>query len=520
MAKRKTTAKKPYDKKSYRKESYRKKSYNRAYLAPLVFAPCAVITAVAQASVEGFSFRYLFPIMVASVWIIIAAYSTLLKRSFISDVSPYLVAPFGLLIRTGRLVLGLGTAGAWVVKLLSLNFGTNNPLAREDLIPYSFDTLKGHGKVMQRLNRMQSCILGRNTERVLFCDWLDAKHILIQGTTGTGKTTVALTMILSMLMVGPAIFSKWRFKIHDAKHVIGTWFLPLARTFPERFKVVMEFEEALAEAEELYKEMRTRLEAIGEAGMEPEDAGLDRILYMCDEPQVWYREGEDGKRYNWLVGNLVNLGRQAGIHVVLITPYALARVIDTEYRGNLRIITGYMKKNSIPSHGIADVVRLKKHQFLYEEEPVDAEVFFETYSINRSDLDWIVDAMLQADVIGKDPAGIVAPDEMVVHIFATTPDCGLRTIQKLGLQHCEALLVNGHIEAMPFPWSQIRIENGVPKPSKRADRWIRQHVEIMIEAGIAEDAGAGKARKFIAGNATNAIALWREYKANQINVRL
>jgi hypothetical protein len=501
-----------------KKKQKQAKSYNSLYLIPLVFAPCAVFTALAQISQEGATFRYLFPISVAAIWAFAAIYSVLLKRSFMADASVLLILPFGLLVQLARGMVGLGGAAKWMVKLATLSFGTHNPLERENKIPYALNTLKGHGHVMRRLNRMQSAVLGRNTERVLFCNWLDAKHILIQGTTGTGKTTVALTMILSMLMVGPAIFSKWRFKIHDAKHIIGTWFLNIARAYPEKFKVVMEFEDALAEAEELYKEMRERLQIIGEAGMEPEDADLDRILYLCDEPQVWYAEGKEGKRYQWLVSNLVNLGRQAGIHVVLITPYALAKVIDTEYRGNLRIITGYMKKNSIPSHGIAAVVELRKHQFLYEEDPVQAEVFFETYAVGRQDLDWIVEVLLEESVVSE--TGAIDPRELAVHIFSNTPECGIRTIQKIGLQHCQALLENSQIDAVPFPWSQIRIEDGVPKPSKKANVWTRDILDQMVEAGIAENTGQGKAKRFIGGNPTNAIALWREYSLQKPSVGL
>lgn len=480
---------------------------SRLLFIPLIVAPCAIFGPIIEGASEGWSPRLFFPIGVFVYWLVVSAWSFGLKRNIFDDLSPFLVFPIGILNRGRQGVAGAGKAGSWGKRMATQDFKEQAPVHADRFIPRKFDTVSEHGRVMALLARGKVAVMARNQRRVIYLDFKDAKHLLIQGTTGTGKTTIALTILMSMLLPGPSVFTKWRFYLHDAKHVIGTWFLPVQAMFPEYFSVQMKFDGALAQAEELVEEMQRRLEMIGEGGMEPEDVGLGRICFVSDEPQVFYDKKlyPDGPRYEAAIKHLVNLGRQAGIHVILITPYALADVISTQYRGNLRIITGFMKKNTIASHGIPGVTKLREFEFLYEEQPTQEEVFCQTYAISKADLAPILDKL------GDEAAH--TPAELMLHIFAGTKNCGYRKIYKIGLERCQIMLDKGEIEAIPAPWSEIEMVEGEAKPSRAAAATVKALMDQFIEAGIAEDAGTGKARKFIAGDYATALTLWRKYKA-------
>jgi hypothetical protein len=494
--------------------SGRKKTSNFMY-ALLFLSPCPVLIPFIQTAADGWKFQYIFPMVVYGLIFIGSAYSVVLKRNFITDIAPIALIPIGLV----RRLLDIGRAGAgaasWSKRIATRDIKQDNLLERADFVPANLFDLVDHEKIMPRLNRGQHAVLGHNSRRVVTVDWLDARHLIFTGVTGYGKTTVALTVLASMLMVGPSILKKWRFKIHDAKRVVGWWFKPLAQALPDSFEVHMDFDNSFAALKELHAEMQTRNELVGKAGMEPEDAGLDRIIVFLDEVAEFYGHHEHGKEYQRMVQELVNQGRQAGIHMVLVTYYALAEVVSSRYRGNLRIATAHMKEETIRSHGIKNVHLLKRHEFLYEEDPGQDEVFFKTYRVGRDDILRLADQLIGDTMVQTN----VDPVEVMIRIAASMPNVGYRTYQRVGLQQCQAMVASSQLEEVPFPWSQIEIredEKGVEKPfpSKEADQWIRERVADLKELGIlSEPEGQGKAPRFAQDNVTNAIAIWRQYNS-------
>jgi len=485
--------------------------YTSLLFIPGVFAPCIIATALFKIGEDGASIRYILPIIAFAGWLLSGLWAAVLKRSLVNDVSPWLVLPLGLVYRLFQVGRVAGGAARWSRKMATKDFRGQSPVtSSEAFVPRSLDILLEHTASMQRLRRMRDAVLGWNHKRVVFVDWHDAKHLLIQGSTGVGKTTVALTILLSMLGVGPSIFSKWRFHLHDAKRVMGYWFLPLSKMFPDKFIVHMEMEGALEDMRSVYAQMEERSQKIGLAGgkMTPEDAGLDRILIMVDEPQMWYDKDvyrHEAREYEAYVKQLVNAGRQAGLHVVLITPYALREVINTQYRGNLRVVTGHLKKNTIASHGISSVPDLDAYEFLYEERPTDQEVFLRSFMVDEAHRDQVLSQFTEA--------AIKAPDEMMLHIFATVNGAGYRTIQKVGRQRYE---VQAKPSDIPFPFNKIKIEDGKPLPTKAAKTWVEATMKDFVEAGIAEPQGQGKPFAFKFGSYAEALAAWREYRADKL----
>lgn len=486
--------------------------YTQLIFLPGIFAPCIIATALFKMGEDGFSLQYALPLIAFAGWLVSALWAVLLRRSLVNDISPWLVLPLGMIHRIFQVGTAAKGAAQWSRKMVTKDFrGQSQITSSKAFVPRSLDILLEHDASMQRLRRMKDAVLGWNHKRVVFIDWYDAKHLLIQGSTGVGKTTIALTILLSMLGLGPSVFSKWRFHLHDAKRVMGYWFLPLSKMFPDKFVVHMEMEGALQDMRNLYAQMEERSKKIGLAGgkMTPEDAGLDRILVMIDEPQMWYDQDvykQEAREYEAYVKQIVNAGRQAGFHVVLITPYALREVINTQYRGNLRIITGHLKKNTIASHGISSVLDLAAYEFLYEENPIEQEVFLRSFMVDEGHRDRVFSGFTEA--------ATREPDEMMLHIFATVGGAGYRTIQKVGRQRCEAQAKSE--SDIPFPFSKIKIEDGKPMPSRAAKDWVEATMRDFVDAGIAEPQGQGKPFAFKLGSYAEALAAWREYRANKL----
>jgi len=280
--------------------SGKKKTSNVMY-ALLFLSPCPVLIPFIQTATDGWQFRYIFPMVVYGLIFIGATYSVILKRNFITDVAPIALLPIGLVLRILDFFRAGASAATWSRRVITRDIKDDNALQRADFIPSGLFGLYDHPKVMPKLTRGKHAVLGRNEERVVMLNWLDARHVIFTGVTGYGKTTVALTVLASMLMVGPSILKKWRFKIHDAKRVVGWWFKPLAQALPDSFEVHMDFDNSFAALKVLHAEMQERNELVGKAGMEPEDAGLDRILVFLDEVAEFYGHPEHGKEYQRMV---------------------------------------------------------------------------------------------------------------------------------------------------------------------------------------------------------------------------
>lgn len=197
--------------------------------------------------------------------------------------------------------------------------------------------------------------LSANGEEAVW-DVSNAPHMLVAGTTGSGKSVTQRTILLHALQ-----HPKWRVVLIDPKRVE----LSIYKTHPNVLKSVTEIEESVALLEQLEQEMTDRYERMQSMGhainhFELLDNPPPAILLMVDETfQLLSPTGiksEDGKaidamkaRAAVILSSIARLGRACGVHMVLATQRPDAKVLPGELKLNLeaRIAQGRMDK--IPS---------------------------------------------------------------------------------------------------------------------------------------------------------------------------
>lgn len=183
-----------------------------------------------------------------------------------------------------------------------------------------------------------------------------APHLLVAGTTGSGKSVTQRTILLHALQS-----PKWRVVLIDPKRVE----LSVYKTHPHVLKSVTEIDESVALLEQLDQEMSNRYKLMQSGDtvsnhFEMLDNPPPAILLMVDETfQLLSPTGiksDEGKeidamkaRAAVLLSSIARLGRAAGIHMVLATQRPDAKVLPGELKANLdaRIAQGRMDK--IPS---------------------------------------------------------------------------------------------------------------------------------------------------------------------------
>ena len=157
----------------------------------------------------------------------------------------------------------------------------------------------------------------------------DVAHVLISGTTGSGKTALCQTMILSLAMTHRR--SQLQFVLIDPKRRAFAPFAPLPHLLRP---IVGEAAEAASALGELVQLMETRMLAPtqAEAQASGQDASEPRIVVVLDElADLMHARGQA------LVAPLTQLvqrGREAGIHVIACTQKPSAQALGTLVRAN------------------------------------------------------------------------------------------------------------------------------------------------------------------------------------------
>ena len=150
----------------------------------------------------------------------------------------------------------------------------------------------------------------------------DVAHVLIAGTTGSGKTALCQTMILSLAMTHRR--SQLQFVLVDPKQRA---FAPF-KTLPHLLRpVIGDAREAVDALCELARLMEVR--GLGEA--------TPRIVVVLDELADLMHANAGGKALNEHLTRLVQRGREAGIHVMACTQKPSSQVMGTLIRANFPV---------------------------------------------------------------------------------------------------------------------------------------------------------------------------------------
>ncbi|MBE9470533.1 MAG: DNA translocase FtsK [Chloroflexi bacterium] len=157
----------------------------------------------------------------------------------------------------------------------------------------------------------------------------DVAHILVAGTTGSGKTALLQTMILSLAMVNsPPIGGGGRevsLVLIDPKGCAFSLFegLPhLARP------VIRDMEETTEALQSLVRLMERR-------GQGDKETGHPHVVIVIDELADLLMVG--GKAIQWALTRLTQRGREAGIHIIAATQKPTTAVLGSLVKANFPV---------------------------------------------------------------------------------------------------------------------------------------------------------------------------------------
>jgi S-DNA-T family DNA segregation ATPase FtsK/SpoIIIE len=170
----------------------------------------------------------------------------------------------------------------------------------------------------------QSALLGLNESGVPLLLRLpspEVAHVLVSGTTGSGKTALAQTMALSLALNNR--LSEVQLILIDPK---GEGFGPLGGLPHLLRPVVHEIHQAIFLLGELVEEMVRR---------DREGISEPRVVIFIDEVADLMEQG--GNAMNRLLTRLTQRGRSAGIHIIACTQKPLAASIGSITRSNFPV---------------------------------------------------------------------------------------------------------------------------------------------------------------------------------------
>ena len=173
-----------------------------------------------------------------------------------------------------------------------------------------------------------SGIIGTDTDnRQTLATLDDLTHLLIAGTTGSGKSVCLNTLLMSLLCYNaPATLV---LLLIDLKRVEFT----IYKNAPHLIRqVATEPEEAVSVLVWLVAEMERRYKVMAELGIEKNKGHLKKILLVVDELSDLILTVEKAKP---LLIKLLQKARACGIHVIVATQSPRAKILDGVMLANL-----------------------------------------------------------------------------------------------------------------------------------------------------------------------------------------
>lgn len=195
-------------------------------------------------------------------------------------------------------------------------------------------------------------ILGRDSEgNAVIEDLADMPHVLVAGSTGSGKSVLLNSMLLSLLITFPP--EDLRMVLIDPKRLELQPYAPLPHLLT---RVVTEPDDAVVALRLAVREMEVRyrkLEAAGVRSIEGYRGGdMPRIVLVVDEMADLMAVA--GRQVEESVRRLTQMARAAGIHLILATQRPSVDVLTGVIKANVPARMGLRVTSGIDSKVILD----------------------------------------------------------------------------------------------------------------------------------------------------------------------
>ena len=205
-------------------------------------------------------------------------------------------------------------------------------------------------------------------------DLAEMRHLLIAGTTGSGKSVMTNTLIMSLLYRNSP--SDMRMIIVDPKHVEMVAYndIPhlLTPIINDTAKALSAMKWAVGEMDRRYAQMaeekvkkitdyNARMEQKQKEGIKEGDPNTEKMPYIViviDEMSDLMMQAS--KELEPLIVRIAQLGRAAGMHLVLATQKPIVKVITGLIKGNIPSRIAFRVLSSMESRIILDVSGAEK----------------------------------------------------------------------------------------------------------------------------------------------------------------
>ncbi len=189
----------------------------------------------------------------------------------------------------------------------------------------------------ERLTEEGQFLIGQSRQGVIVQKISELPHLLMAGTTGSGKSTFFKQAILGLMQSSP----KAKFYLIDLKR--GAEFRVFEKVPGVKFAKTIQ--PALALLRDAKNEMNARLDHLDAAGItkiDPEKDNLPRIIIAIDEaseilavPHRNSPDKEDIIESRILVNDIAKLGRAAAVNLIVATQKVSKTIIDTSLQENM-----------------------------------------------------------------------------------------------------------------------------------------------------------------------------------------
>lgn len=233
----------------------------------------------------------------------------------------------------------------------------------------------------------KKCFLGFSGNEYITNDFKKYPHILISGATGSGKSTILKTLIVSM--ISTYFFDEIQFIFIDLKRVELAFFESLPHCLGY-YTDIENVQKTLLKLIDLINVRYQKMKNNGITNLNENESLFSRVFVVIDEYAELVLSGQNIEK---LIIKISQIGRAAGVHLILCTQLPTAKILTNLINVNmsckiaLRVETAYNSRSIINQNG-AELLNLNGDA-LIKQGPFLKR--FQAFQTPSEDLKTIVD---------------------------------------------------------------------------------------------------------------------------------